>query len=204
MNTTGGNMLTKAHILTALRVWINQRPGLECANYGDVSAYRSELRSITRDRKDALTLLRAVELRDSITAEQILAAFPRAFSGRLSITEVFLVGGKTKHSYNTIEEASAGAEQIRQKTSAIVSIEARARMDYCTGQYWPTEYRKAAAAVLASVLWDYFRDNMPAPDGKITRNGFEHDSIKGMSPGDYLRQTAKREFGRTIQARWFN
>lgn len=39
------------------------------------------------------------------------------------------------------------------------------RMDYCTGQYFPTEYRKAACAVLASALWDYTREHaMPAPD----------------------------------------
>lgn len=144
-------MLTKNHILTALRAWINQRPGLDFCNYGDVSAYRSELRGITRDRKEALVLLRAIELRDSITAEQILAAFPHAYSGRLSISEATNKAG-----------------------------EPAAKLDYCTGQYWPTEYRKAAAAVLASVLWDYFRRCMPAPDA------------------------AKREFGSSIQARWFH
>jgi hypothetical protein len=30
-------------------------------------------------------------------------------------------------------------------------------LQYTTGQYWPTEYRKAAAAVCASALWDYYR-----------------------------------------------
>ena len=28
------------------------------------------------------------------------------------------------------------------------------RLEYCTGQYYPTEYRPAACAVLVSVLWD--------------------------------------------------
>jgi hypothetical protein len=36
------------------------------------------------------------------------------------------------------------------------------RLDYTTGQYWPTEYRRAAAAVLASALWSYWRDCVPA------------------------------------------
>lgn len=37
-------------------------------------------------------------------------------------------------------------------------------LDYCTGQYFPTEYRKAVCAVLASAVWDWARDHcMPAP-----------------------------------------
>lgn len=37
-------------------------------------------------------------------------------------------------------------------------------VDYCTGQYWPTEYRNAACAVLASALWHYKREHcMPEP-----------------------------------------
>ena len=171
-------MLTKQQILEALRRWINQRPGLEFGNYGEISSYRSELRSITRDRRDALELLSAVALRDSITAEQLIAAFPRAFSGRLTITEK----------------------------------NGMAQLDYCTGQYWPTEYRKAAAAVLASALWDWQRGNMPAPNGKVTKgtgvgpfyHESEHDSIQGLTPGDWMRRAMKREFGRSIQQRWFD
>ncbi len=171
--------MNKAHILAALRAWVNQRPGLEFGNYGEVKAYRSELRSITKDRAQALELIRAVEWRDSITAEMLLASFPRAYSGRLSITQ---------------------------------DAKGRAVLDYCTGQYWPTEYRRAACAVLASVLWDYFRENMPKPTGKIKKTiGFgtfahesEHDNINGQTPGDYLRGTARKEFGRSIASRWFS
>ena len=54
------------------------------------------------------------------------------------------------------------------------------RLNYCTGQYFPTEYRKAAAAVLASALWDYWRTD-------------------GNSPSDRGRET----FGRTIANRYF-
>jgi hypothetical protein len=36
-------------------------------------------------------------------------------------------------------------------------------LSYCTGQYWPTEYRRAVCAVAASALWDWWRDHaMPA------------------------------------------
>ena len=165
--------MTKAQIIAALYAWINQRPGLEFGNYGDVSAYRSELRSITKDRQHALQLLRAVELRDSITAEDMVAAFPRAFSGRL-----------------TIEETPKGA-----------------KLDYCTGQYWPTEYRKAACAVLASVLWDWTREH--AMPSKIIKDGQDYYPHAGggrneQSAGDWMRTHFKREFGRGIQSRWFN
>jgi hypothetical protein len=171
--------INKATIIAMLRTWIRQRPGLEFGNYGQIAPYRAELRQIAKDKRDAETLLRAVEWRDSITAEDLLAAFPRAFSGRLRL-----------------EQRDDG----------------KWALDYCTGQYWPTEYRKAAAAVLASVLWDRARADMPAPSGKVKRTSgvgpfaheSEHDSIEGLSPGDWLRRHFRREFGRSIQSRWFD
>ena len=33
----------KNNMLAALRVWINQRPGLEYANYGEARSYRAEI-----------------------------------------------------------------------------------------------------------------------------------------------------------------
>jgi hypothetical protein len=68
------------------------------------------------------------------------------------------------------------------------------RIDYCTGQYFPTEYRRAVCAVLSSALWDYWAENSPQPV----------DDFDTVSRGDYLRHTAKRELGRTLAARWFN
>lgn len=61
------------------------------------------------------------------------------------------------------------------------------RLDYCTGQYYPTEYRKAVCAVLASALWDYWRDSLPAEQKKA----------------DEIRRIARRELGRAIALRWF-
>jgi hypothetical protein len=62
------------------------------------------------------------------------------------------------------------------------------RLEYCTGQYWPTEYRKAAAAVLSQALWDYH-----CPD-------YADDDHQG----DKLRAAFRRMFGAGIQRRWFN
>ena len=58
-------------------------------------------------------------------------------------------------------------------------------VDYCTGQYFPTEYRKAACAVLATVLWEYARG-------------------QGYETGNQIRAWARGEFGRGVASRWFN
>lgn len=63
------------------------------------------------------------------------------------------------------------------------------RLDYCTGQYYPLEYRRAAAAVLASAIWKWWRD----------------DSLLQSPPSaDKLRRKARREFGRRIALNYFN
>jgi hypothetical protein len=190
----------RAAILTALDAFIRQRPGLDARNY-DRASYAAEVRSIGRDLQDARALLRAVELRPSITA----ATLKEELSGRLSWD------GK--------------------------------RLEYTTGQYWPTEYRRAAAAVLASALWSYWRDCVPATPagyavigwgnrrdwyagpGYATRaeaeaalaeaGGHKYGHIvelylatwtgtKYLSAGDFIRQTARRELGAPIARRWFN
>jgi hypothetical protein len=113
--------MNKHALIETLHDWINQRPGLEPANYmrgwddtAGRSAYRSDARSITKDLHDARYLLDYIAIRDSITAERILEAAKHSFSGRLSITP---------------------------KNDGF-------KVDYCIGQYWSMEYRKATAAVL--------------------------------------------------------
>lgn len=190
-------------ILHALRRWIAQRPGLEFGNYGEVAAYRSEQRSIARDKREAETLLAYVERHPSIDAARLREAFRSAYSGRLSWDGT--------------------------------------RLDYTTGQYWPTEYRRAACAVLASAIWDWLRDEcMPAPDSwgvnwldddgsaRVTakrlgkpfashaeaahyaasvskaRSPYVIEYYRGKRAGDFLRDAARREFGQSIARRWFN
>jgi hypothetical protein len=75
----------KANLIAALRGFVNQRPGLDYANYGDVSAYRSELRAITKMRTDALEMLNYIAWHDSITVDMLVDAAKHNFSGRLEI-----------------------------------------------------------------------------------------------------------------------
>ena len=61
-------------------------------------------------------------------------------------------------------------------------------IDYCTGQYWPTEYRRAACAVLSSAIWDRMRDDLPADTDK---------------KAEHIQRAARREFSRAVAQKWF-
>ena len=161
MNTNTDTTNERGEILAALLKFARQRSRLEFGNYGNSTEayrtgqywpteYRTEVRAITAQLRDARKLLRAVEMRPVISAADIKEGFG-AYSGRLSWD------GQ--------------------------------RLDYCTGQYWPTEYRAAVCAVLAQVLWRFFRDCAP----KGTEN-----------LGWYIRAAAARQLGRSLARRFFN
>lgn len=139
----------RARMLTALRAFICQRPGLEPGNYASAADYRSELRDIARDRADALTLYDYV-------ARQAIGLGP----------EYLTPDGTSRLTWNG----------------------ARGEWEYTTGQYFPVEYRPAAARLLASALWQYWRDGM-GPDVK--------------SPADAIRNTARLAFRSRRVRRYF-
>ena len=59
------------------------------------------------------------------------------------------------------------------------------RAEYCTGSYFPVEYRAAACGLLSSAIWAWLRDGC------------------GCKTGDAIRKAAKRELGAAIARRWF-
>ena len=105
----------------ALAEYAARNPGLEFGNYGNISAYRSEARRISRQLQHVARSIESACLCNVNNAD-IEEASRLAYSGRLSI------------------------EWARDDQSA------RYRIDYCTGQYWPTEYRAAVAAVLDQAI----------------------------------------------------
>jgi hypothetical protein len=109
-----------------------------------------DYRPIIKHGRHGRTLLRAVEWRDSISAQDLIEA-TSAYSGRLQ----FQFNGNGK-----------------------------VHVSYVTGQYFPTEYRNAACAILAQCLWNYWR-----PDAK---------------DGAEIRKHARQELGRSIASTWFN
>lgn len=87
------------------------------------------------------------------------------------------------------------------------------RVDYCTGQYFPTEFRAAVARLCASVLWTWkremcmpvkgsrdYREDSPVYQGKC----YVFNNEQWMSAGDWLRASFKREYGSRIANRFFN
>jgi hypothetical protein len=173
----------KQAIIAALRAFANQRPGLDPRNYishgmdnAGRAAYRAEVRSITKDLHHARELMRAVELADGITADDLHKASMGAYSGRLTIKP--RVTSPDRYGFS---------------------------IDYCTGQYWPTEYRRAVCAVLASALWEYTREKcMPQQRGDGTYEYTRSGRVSAVSAGDWLRAHFRQQFGRGIASRWFS
>lgn len=159
----------KRAILDALSKFMNQRSGIEFANYGDVKAFCAEQRSITKDLHHARTLLMAVSRTDGITADDLIKAAQGAYSGRLTIKCERTPAPPPKFAR---DDWTCGCGLDPKHPTAIHIDDCLhkprdvATVDYCTGQYFPTEYRRAVCAVLASALWDYTRENaMPAVYG---------------------------------------
>jgi len=158
--------MNKQAMLAALGAFIAQRSGIDYQNYGQREAFMGDYRPILQNGKTARMLLRQVELRDSITADDLMAA-SRAFSGRLQFEE----------------------------------RDGKVAVSYCAGQYFPTEYRAAACAVLARALWDYTASK-GMPDPVVGANGDK--TYSGLSAGEWLRKHFRRELGRSIANKWFN
>lgn len=183
----------KTSICDALAAFIRQRPGMDPREYGDDSTYRSESRRVSLHKRDAETLLAAVRWRDSISGADIIEA---ARGGRLTIEA-------NPESFRPVSETSASFGGMGRPI---------VRIDYCAGQDYRTEYRAGVCRVLSSALWNWQREAMPAPTGKVKRTAgvapftyeTEHDNIEGKSPGDWLRAKFRREFGSSLARRWFN
>lgn len=65
------------------------------------------------------------------------------------------------------------------------------RLEYTTGQYFPTEYRAAACSMLAGLVWRYLADGYA---GSHPEDG----------TAEAVRRRARQLFGRGIGGRWFS
>jgi hypothetical protein len=82
--------MNKQDILDNLQAFVNQRPGLEPANYaGHADLYRRDYREhCHKPKQDFEALARAVDLRlGGITTDDMRQGFRRAFGGRLDLHE---------------------------------------------------------------------------------------------------------------------
>lgn len=108
----------------------------------------------------------------------------------------------------TAERMLKGFRAFSGRLSISETDNGEARIDYCTGQYFPTEFRKAVAAVCASALWDYWRDEC-MPSAIVHEDGSKtYPHCRGgkneQSAGDWLRSSLRWEFGNRLASRYFN
>lgn len=130
----------KANILETLRVFIRSRPGVDPRNYFDPSdPWNHQGRAAYSSERRSIR-------RDLKEAETLLKAVERSHG---------LTG---KNLIDAASMAFSGRLNIQPVDGDKV------RIHYTTGQYYPTEYRRAVASVAASALWDYVREHsMPRP-----------------------------------------
>ena len=74
-----------------------------------------------------------------------------------------------------------------------------ARISYCTGQYFPTEYRRAACAVLAAALWARWRDDIRPQHWRVTCRDDSGDRIAATSQR-FQTPEAAEEYARTVSS----
>jgi hypothetical protein len=79
-----------------------------------------------------------------------------------------------------------------QRSSGRLSINEDGQLQYITGQYFPTEYRPAAARVIADIIWADYRDEKHADGRNVYETG--HD----------IRKALKSYFSRRIMKYYFN
>lgn len=134
--------------------FVNQRPGLDFSNYGDVTAYRSESREITADKHDFFELLSLAQRRVE-NFEIKLTAYLNSTSGRLQLNE-------------------------------------KGQLEYCTGQYFPTEYRPAANNILRTLIWNSYSEEKNSNNEPVYKDGHE------------IRKAIRRNLSRRIAKNYFN
>ena len=156
--------MNKTALIDALYNWINKRPGLDPRDY--IRGW---------DDKDGRAAYFA-EARSITKDLRHARALLRYVEMRDSITPEMIL------------EASRNAFSGRLTINPLNDGEGFS-LDYCVGQYWPTEYRRAVCGVLSSVIWDYLRESIPPET--------EHK-------GDAIRKAARRELGLPLASRWFS
>jgi hypothetical protein len=145
-------------LLDTLHHFINQRPGLDPRNY--ISGHR-DADGRAAYRADARGITR--DLHDARALIRYIELHPTIDAQRI------------------IDAARGRRLTIKPAGESF-------KIDYLTGQYWPTEYRAAVARVLSDAIWEYFRT----------------DCLRDQTGADAIRTLARKELTAPIARRWFN
>lgn len=162
MSQTQTDRDRRERILSALMKFARQRPGIDPRNYFETWRESEGVKAYRQEVREVTADL--ADLREIM----------RSVRWREGITAGDLI--KATRAYS-------GRLQIIEDGETV-------RVEYCTGQYFPTEYRKACCAVLASALWDY------------SRAICQRAQVENI--GEELRRGFAREFSRRVAKRYFN
>lgn len=162
--------------------WIAQRPGLDTHNYysdardtAGIRAFRNESLNIAKDGRRARAALAQAQTYP-FDAAAMLEAF-RAFSGRLQ--PIVYHRAVNQRAVNCPScKVAPGKEHKANCTGGLEELRADLEFEYCTGQYWPTEYRKAATSVLETYCEAARPKTPPAP-------GQRFETIEDMAQANY-------------------
>lgn len=181
--------------IAALVAFAAQNPSLEPRNYFDpydrkvgrledgLRAYREEQRNISKDWrrvKDAL----AEAMAEGVTDQHVIAEAPHAFSGRL----------EWAHDSKCPIPLCHG----RGETTAHHTPCSCCHWDYCTGQYFPTEYRKAAATLLEYAVVRARQERPPTTAAVESIAGLK--ALNTKNGGCWFRPDTMRFFGTRIES----
>lgn len=207
-------ILNVDEVLNALERWINQRPGLDWRNYGadenGRAAYRAEIRAIGKDKARAVAALD--EARAIVSAEEpdvrpaLLADAFRAFSGRLT-WNIYTVNGASESCPGPDCDAKPGNRHsgICKGGNHLI----KSGLSYTTGQYWPTEYRKAAASVLEAYISGWRQHEAARKPQTFTYTTLADVRAANQSIGNHWFDQSTMRFFRTklesglIAGKWF-
>ena len=95
--------------------------------------------------------------------------------------------------YRRIENLDNAIEMYLKNSSNRLTLNAKGELEYCTGQYFPTEYRPAANRVLSNLIWASYRDEI------------EHNTPNNVyKNGNEIRAAIKRQVSRRVMKNYFN
>lgn len=183
---SAGYSVNETSAIAQLVAFAAQNSGIDPRNYfsrhdqgenlrNGIKAFKNEQRSISEDWRRFKNALNIAAI-EGVTDEQIIAEAPHAFSGRLE----WVIAHRSVDSNG--------------KTSPIES-----HWSYCTGQYFPTEYRKAAATLLEYATRDVRQSRPPETCERITTMA-ELKALNEKNGGCWFGRGEMRFFGTRIES----
>jgi len=199
--------------ITALIKFVTQRSGIESSNYyspwdrgetlsDGLRAFRQEQRDI---RKDLARFRKALSVANAegVTDADVIAEAPHAYSGRLEWIEGRAVCGckysapvsnhtwEAHYSGKVCDKCGWVAYRLEPTDGGV--------WHYCSGQYFPTEYRKAAATLLEAAT-RRVRQARPAQTSECITTIAQLRALNESNGGCWFSRSTMKFHGTTIQS----